>query len=86
MDIRPSGTKANAKEVGKNTGRSEERNKNTVIMVKNEANLFTGFDQRGSPCRNSKTKIWKRRGAKQKAEDFNGCDDSVLARILRKGQ
>ena len=85
MDIRPSGTKADAKEVGKNTGRSEGRNKNTVIMAKNEVNMFTRFDQIGSPCRNSKTKIWKRRGAKQKAE-FSECDDRVLAHILGKEQ
>lgn len=45
LDICPSGTKAE-KEVGKNTGRSEERNKTTVIMGKNEANKFTRFDQR----------------------------------------
>lgn len=34
LDICPSGTKADEKEVGKNTGTSEKRNKNTVIMAK----------------------------------------------------
>lgn len=81
-----SGTKADEKEVGKNTGKSEERNKTTGITVKNEMNIFTRFDQRGSPCRNSKAKIWKRIGAKQKAEDFSKRDDIVLAHILGKEQ
>lgn len=86
LDICPSGTKADEKKVGKNTGRSKERNKTTVVMAKNEVSMFTRFDQRGNPCRNTKTKIWKRRGAKEKAEDFSKCDDRVLAHILGKEQ
>lgn len=45
MDICPSDTKAE-KEVGKNIGRSEERNKTTAITGKNEVSKFTRFDQR----------------------------------------
>lgn len=86
LDICSSGRKADRKEVGKNIGRSEDRNKNTVIMSKNEVTVFIWFDQKGSPCTNSKTKVWNRRGEKQKAEDFSVCDDRVLAHFLGKGQ
>lgn len=57
-----------------------------VTADKNEVGMFTRFDQRGNPCRNSNTIIWKRRGAKQRAEDFRKCDDRVLAHILEKKQ